>query len=179
MEPAHHDVTDIPDLTSNLAGIPASPGPFSPDLSSGARHRQVNAGMFRHRELARVRNLSALALPPRITNALLRSGINSVGQLISRSREDLMAEITGIGEGSLKIIESVLALENLGLAPSETQPTAFTRTSASRVRSSAKNNRHIKNHNTWVTALTAAPYRDESPPSTDDFQRPSVPMSAA
>ena len=76
--------------------------------------------MLRHRELTRVRPLSALALTSRITNALLRSGVNSVGQLISRSREDLMAEITGLGEGSLKIIEAAVALENLALAPTET-----------------------------------------------------------
>lgn len=175
MEPAHDDPTGIPDVTSNLSGIAASPVPFSP----GASDRQVNARMLRDREVARVRPLSALALPSRITNALLRSGVNCVGQLISRSREDLITEITGLGEGSLKIIEAALALENLALAPTETLSSAFTRTSTSRAVSSAKNNRHIKNHNTWLTPPTPTPARDESPPSTDDFQRHSVPMSAA
>jgi hypothetical protein len=137
----------------------------------------VNAGTLRHRELTRVRPLSALALPSRITNALLRGGVNSVGQLISRSREDLTTEITGLGEGSLTIIEAALALENLALAPTETLSSAFTRTSTSRALSSAKNNRHIKNHNTWLTPLTPAPARNESLPPADNIQRPYVPKS--
>lgn len=90
-----------------------------------------------------------------------------------------MAEITGLGEGSLKLIEAAVALENLALAPTETLSSAFTRTSTSRARSSAKNNRHIKNHNTWVTPLMPAPARNESPHPADDFQRPSVPMTPA
>ncbi|MEQ4518186.1 DNA-directed RNA polymerase subunit alpha C-terminal domain-containing protein [Pseudarthrobacter sp. B907] len=157
MKPARHDAIDIPDVTSHLAGSSASPGPFPPEPFSGPGHRQVNARVLRDRELTRVRPLSALALPSRITNALLRSGINSVGQLISRSREDLITEITGLGEKSLKIIETALALENLALAPPETLPSAFTRASTSRALSSAKNHRHIKNHNTWVTSTDASP----------------------
>jgi len=35
MKPAPHDATDSPDVTANLAGIAASPGPFSPDPFSG------------------------------------------------------------------------------------------------------------------------------------------------
>lgn len=173
MKRAHLDATDIPDVTSNLTGVLASSGAFSPDPSSGIVRPTVNDGMLRDRELTRVRPLSALGLPSRITNALLRSGINSVGQLISRSREDLITEITGLGERSLKIIEAAVALEDLELAPPEVLSSAFTRTSR------AKNNRHIKNHNTWVTRLAAAPSRSESTHPTEEFQRPPVPKSAA
>ena len=68
-----------------------------------------------------------------------------------------MTEITGLGEGSLKIIEAALALENLALAPAEALSSGLTRTSTSRALGSAKNNRHIKNHNVWVTSTDASP----------------------
>lgn len=85
-------------------------------LASGSRPgKPVNASP-RERELTRFRPVTELALPSRATNALLRNGVRSVGQLIARSKEDLMTEITGLGEGMLKIIEASLALENLSLA---------------------------------------------------------------
>lgn len=110
----------------------------------------MNAAALRERELSRFRPVTELALPSRATNALLRSGVRSVGQLITRSREDLMTEIIGLGQGTLKAVEAALALENLSLAPSEIPSSVFARTSAGQVRGGPKTNRHIRNHNERV-----------------------------
>lgn len=104
----------------------------------------------RERELGRFRPITELALPSRATNALLRSGVRSVGQLITRSREDLMTEVMGLGEGMLKVIEAALALENLSLAPANIPSSVFVQISPPRARSRPKTSRHVNNHKAWV-----------------------------
>lgn len=99
-----------------------------------------------------------MALPSRATNALLRGGVNSVGQLIRRSREDLLTEIIGLGEGTLKAIEAALARQNLTLAATEIASSAFTQAPTRRPLSRAKTSRHIKNHNTWASSSDHSPH---------------------
>ncbi|MDJ0457055.1 DNA-directed RNA polymerase subunit alpha C-terminal domain-containing protein [Arthrobacter sp. NQ7] len=105
--------------------------------------------MLRERELNRARPITELALPPRAMNALLRGGVNSVGQLIARSREDLLTGIIGLGEGTLKIIETALAQESLTLATAKIPSSTFTQIPTRRALARAKTSRHTKNHNTW------------------------------
>jgi hypothetical protein len=152
MKPTPHDGTDSPDATSTRPGIGTTSRALPPDPFGGTGHRQVNVRRVRQRELTRVRPITELELPSRATNALLRSGVNSVGQLISRSREDLLTEIIGLGEGTLKIIETTLATENLTLAPTESPSSTFTRTPTRRALTRAKTSRHIKNHNAWASS---------------------------
>ncbi|MFC0457721.1 DNA-directed RNA polymerase subunit alpha C-terminal domain-containing protein [Arthrobacter liuii] len=123
-----------------------------PPNPSGGIHRPERARKLRQRELTRVRSINELALPSRATNALLRGGANSVGQLISRSREDLMTEIIGLGEGTLKTIETALSQEDLTLAPAKIPSSAFTQTTPRRALARAKTNRHIKNHYAWISS---------------------------
>ena len=49
-------------------------------------------------ELQRARPISELRLPSRAANGLARHGVNSIGQLIARSRQDLKNEIHGLGD---------------------------------------------------------------------------------
>ncbi|UUL75676.1 hypothetical protein NG819_16060 [Pseudarthrobacter sp. Fe7] len=108
--------------------------------------------------MTRVRPITELKLPSRAENALLRGGINSVGQLISRSREDLMTEIIGLGEGTLKTIETALTQENLTLATAGIPSSAFTQTHIRGALARAKTRRHIKNHNTWISSTVESPH---------------------
>lgn len=112
----------------------------------------MNARILRQRELTRVRPITELALPPRAVNALLRGGVNSIGQLISRSGEDLVTEIIGLGEGTLKTIEAALSRENLTLATAQIPSSTFTQISTRRALTRTKTSRHVKNHNAWVNA---------------------------
>lgn len=118
-------------------------------LRDHGRGKPVNASP-RERELARFRPVTELALPSRATNALLRNGVRSVGQLIARSKEDLMTEIMGLGEGMLKVIEASLALENLSLAPTDKPSVAFAQVPPRRARSRSKTDRHVTNHKAWI-----------------------------
>lgn len=104
----------------------------------------------RERELTRFRAITDLGLPSRATNALLRGGVRSVGQLISWSREDLMTEIVGLGEKAITVIEASLALENLSLARAEAPSAVFAQIPPGRARSRPKINRHVNKHMAWI-----------------------------
>lgn len=103
----------------------------------------------RERELNRFRPVTELALPSRATNALLRGGVRSVGQLITRSRDDLMAEIMGLGAGMLMVIEASLALENLSLARTNVSSGSFAEMESRRAQGRPKTSRHVDNHKAW------------------------------
>ena len=62
--------------------------------------------------------------------------------LTSRSRQELLAEIVGLGIGSLNRIEEALARKSLSLAPNGTH-------SAHALPYSRPKDRHIRNHNKW------------------------------
>jgi len=93
-------------------------------------------------ELQRARPISELRLPARAANGLARHGVNTVGQLIARSRQDLKNEIQGLGIGSISDIEEALKREGLGLA---TAGRAF--------RYTRPRNRHARNHHAWLAGL--------------------------
>lgn len=98
------------------------------------------------RDLGLNRGISDLHLPSRATNALLRGGVRSIGQLITWSREDLMTEIVGLGEKTIMVIEASLALENLSLARAEAPSAVFAQISPGRARRRPKINRHVNKH---------------------------------
>ncbi|GGI02929.1 hypothetical protein GCM10007170_45770 [Arthrobacter liuii] len=63
-----------------------------------------------------------------------------------------MTEIIGLGEGTLKTIETALSQEDLTLAPAKIPSSAFTQTTPRRALARAKTNRHIKNHYAWISS---------------------------
>lgn len=82
---------------------------------------------------------------------------NSVGQLISRSPEDLLTEIIGLGARTLKVIEDALAREHLTLAATEITSSAFTQATTRSALTRAKTSRHMKNQNTWASSAARRP----------------------
>ncbi|TAP42766.1 DNA-directed RNA polymerase subunit alpha C-terminal domain-containing protein [Arthrobacter sp. S39] len=94
--------------------------------------------------------VSSLGLPSRAENALVRHGIRTVEVLTTWSRNELLTQVVGLGDGSLDLIEAVLALRGRRLAADDAgrryhQPHAGT------------NQRHVKNHHAWAApALSAA-----------------------
>lgn len=112
------------------------------------RPRQIAADSgkaIRKVELTRTRPVTVLRLPRRAENALLRNGVYTVAQLIARSRNEVLAEVVGLGVGSLRTVEDALAMENLSLAK-ETRVFARARPY------SRPKHRHIKNHNEWLSS---------------------------
>lgn len=89
------------------------------------------------------RPIAELGLPLRARNALLRHGVTTIQDLISRSHNELLTEIVGLGVGSLIAIEEALALQNLSLA-------AERRFFARAKPYSRPKDRHIRNHNVWL-----------------------------
>lgn len=77
---------------------------------------RAQAAARRSLELGSARPIGELGLTGRTANALLRHGVNTVGQLIARSRHELAFEIRGLGEGGLAEIEKALKDRGLGLA---------------------------------------------------------------
>lgn len=157
MKPLPQNATGSPNVLATFPGRDI-PSEAVPPNMSGRAPGQVEARILRRRELTRVRPIRELALPPKATNALLRGGVNSVGQLITRSREDLMTEIIGLGAGSLKAIETALSQENLTLATAEIPSSAFTQIPTRRALARTKTNRHVKNHKAWVSSTVDGPH---------------------
>jgi DNA-directed RNA polymerase alpha subunit len=93
-------------------------------------------------ELQLARPISELRLPARAANGLARHGVNTVGQLVARSRQDLKNEIHGLGSGSISEIEKALMREGLNLA---TAGRAF--------RYGRPLSRHARNHHAWLAGL--------------------------
>ena len=93
-------------------------------------------------ELQRARPISELRLPSRAANGLARHGVNTIGRLIARSRQDLKNEIHGLGVGSIRDIEEALKREALSLA-----------TAGRTSRYSRPLGRHTRNHHAWVAGL--------------------------
>ncbi|WP_396020565.1 DNA-directed RNA polymerase subunit alpha C-terminal domain-containing protein [Arthrobacter sp. ISL-48] len=102
-----------------------------------------------------------LGLSTRGRNALLRHGIRTVGQLITRSRDDLVHEIFGLGTRAVTEIEAALYREGLGLA-AERGPQRYRGTY------SANTSRHTKNHYLWLT-----------PPVTEEESKQAAASEAA
>ena len=94
--------------------------------------------------------LSDPDVPLRARNAVLRHGMTCIEDLTSRSRQELLTEIIGLGIGSLNRIEEALARKNLSLAPEGTH-------SAHARPYRRPKDRHVRNHNKWQEA--------EPPPS--------------
>ncbi len=105
-------------------------------------------------ELRTARPISQLGLTNRTANALQRQGVNTVAQLISRSRRELATEIRGLGESGLKDIEEALHRRGLGLAVKRTY------------RYAKPAYRSAINHNTWMKPVPEdeAVMRDETYP---------------
>ena len=78
----------------------------------------------------------------RAQNALLRHGMTTIEELTSRTRQELLTEIIGLGIGSLNRIEEALARKNLSLAPDGAH-------SAHARPYSRPKDRHVRNHNKW------------------------------
>jgi len=93
-------------------------------------------------ELQRARPISELRLPARAANGLARHCVNTIGQLIARSRQDLKNEINGLGIGSISDIEEALKREGLGLA-----------TTGRAYRYTRPLSRHARNHRAWLAGL--------------------------
>lgn len=66
--------------------------------------------------------VSLLGLANRTTNPLLRHGINTIEELIARSRQDLAYETRGLGEHGLNEIEAALERQGLSLANDHSHP---------------------------------------------------------
>lgn len=96
----------------------------------------------RSSELQQARPISELRLPARAANGLARHGVNTIGQLIARSRQDLKNEIHGLGFGSIGDIEEALKREGLSLA-----------TAGRALRYTHPLNRHARNHQAWLAGL--------------------------
>ena len=92
-------------------------------------------------ELQQARPISELRLPARAANGLARHGVNTIGQLIARSRQDLKNEINGLGIGSIRDIEVALKQEGLSLATGRA------------LRYSRPLSRHARNHHAWLAGL--------------------------
>lgn len=75
-----------------------------------------------------------------------RHGVNTVGQLIARSRQDLKNEIQGLGNGSISDIEEALKREGLSLA-----------SAGSAFRYSRPLSRHARNHHAWLADQPSDP----------------------
>ena len=102
--------------------------------------------LIRDAELKRPRPLAHLRLPSKVENALLRQGIRTIGQLISRSREDLVTEVRGLGStGALAIVDA-LAGEGLTLA-----------NDAGEMRYPGKTRQHVLNHYAWLDPVSPTP----------------------
>ena len=108
-------------------------------------------------ELSRFRPITKLALPSRATNALFRSGVRSVGQLVARSREELMTEVLGLGEVMLRVIEAAVAEESLSLPPADIPSAAFAQISVCRARRVSKTGRHVNKHKASITPTDEKP----------------------
>lgn len=93
-------------------------------------------------ELQQARPISELRLPARAANGVARHGVNTIGQLIARSRQDLKNEINGLGIGSIRDIEEALKQEGLSLA-----------TAGRALRYSRPLSRHARNHHAWLAGL--------------------------
>lgn len=93
-------------------------------------------------ELQQARPISELRLPARAANCLARHGVNTIGQLIARSRQDLKNEINGLGIGSIRDIEEALKQEGLSLA-----------TAGRALRYSRPLSRRARNHHAWLAGL--------------------------
>jgi hypothetical protein len=85
----------------------------------------------------------------------MRHGIATVGELVSHSRNHLMADVMGLGAGSLDLIEEALALQNLSLA----QDSTTFRYARPYVRSKTQ---HRQNHSTWISAPEEPPSQPEA-----------------
>lgn len=81
-------------------------------------------------------------LSTRARNALLRHGMDTIEELTSRTRQELLTEIIGLGTGSVNRIEEALARKNLTLAPERTH-------SAHARPYRRPKDRHVRNHNRW------------------------------
>ena len=99
----------------------------------------MNPQLIRELELHRQRPVSLLFLPGRVQNSLLRHGIRTVGQLITRSEEDLLTEVRGLGATSTAAIVIALAREGLNLA-ADSGYTRYPR----------RDGRHVVNHHAWL-----------------------------
>lgn len=122
-----------------------TPGTKGPKNSTAADGRaSADPELARRTEPELARPISALSLPARAENALVRNGVRTIGQLLTRSRDGLVTEIIGLGTGSLAAIEDALARENLALA-TENRSFRYKRPYAH------PNDRHARNHNTWLT----------------------------
>lgn len=93
-------------------------------------------------ELQQARPISELRLPARAANGLARHGVNTIGQLIARSRQDLKNDIHGLGTGSIRDIEEALKREGLSLA-----------TAGRSFRYTRPLSRHARNHQAWLAGL--------------------------
>ena len=93
-------------------------------------------------ELQRARPISELRLPARAANSLARHGVNTIGQLIARSRQDLKNDIHGLGIGSISVIEEALTREGLSLAAA-----------GRALRYGRPLSRHARNHRAWLAGL--------------------------
>ncbi|BCW75475.1 hypothetical protein NicSoilB11_18000 [Arthrobacter sp. NicSoilB11] len=68
-----------------------------------------------------------------------------------------MTEVVGLGEETVKAIETALTKENLTLAPTEVPSSAFTQISIRQALSRGKTGRHIKNHDAWANSAEPPP----------------------
>ncbi|MFJ5957267.1 DNA-directed RNA polymerase subunit alpha C-terminal domain-containing protein [Paenarthrobacter sp. NPDC092416] len=87
--------------------------------------------------------VSGLGLSSRAENALARHGIRSVEVLVTWSRTELLAQVVGLGDGSLDLIEEVLATMGRQLAVDNAGRNY-------RHLQASTNQRHIKNHHAWA-----------------------------
>ncbi|GAB2714764.1 hypothetical protein ACX801_09030 [Arthrobacter bambusae] len=90
--------------------------------------------------------LREIKLPRMTVNALLRSGVQTVGQLIALSAKNLREDVAGIGAGSILAIEGALADEGLRLAP-DNGSDRYIRPS----------DRHVRNHKAWLQPVVELP----------------------
>jgi DNA-directed RNA polymerase alpha subunit len=93
-------------------------------------------------ELQQARPISELRLPARAANGLARHGVNTIGQLIARSRPDLKNEFHGLGIGSIRDIEEALKREGLSLAAA-----------GRALRYRRPLSRHARNHQAWLAGV--------------------------
>ena len=108
--------------------------------------------LIRGAELKRPGPLAHLRLPSKVENALLRQGIRTIGQLISRSREDLVTEVRGLGSTAALAIVDALAGEGLTLADD-----------AGEMRYPGKTRQHVLNHYAWLDPVSPIPPTGERP----------------
>ena len=87
--------------------------------------------------------VNELNLPPRVMNALIRHGVQTIGQLATRTRNEWLTEIVGLGVGSVRAIEEALAREDLSLV-AESFVSVRARPYAH------PKDRHVRNHQAWL-----------------------------